>query len=166
MVCSSDSIKLVRRSTIVPQAPPRRKETRPVNSFLQLAHVNHQIRYEFLPIYYNKINMSMHFNDAFTFVRAFLLPRAAHTSAAAIKIDITGITRDKKRAADVYPLLKFFRNSPGASLDITQSPTREERSIHHSRHAARQAQSPDIGIPATNLRLLLDQLTAPPKTLE
>ena len=118
MICSSEFIKLVRRSILIPQRTTRRKEPRPAFDYLQLAHVNHQIRQEFVPICYTKIKLDTHFNDISLFARTFLLPHTAHTNTASVTIDISGITRYNSQKINVYSLLQFFRKCPDATFEI------------------------------------------------
>ncbi|KAF9697902.1 hypothetical protein EKO04_004200 [Ascochyta lentis] len=158
IICSGQPVKLSRRAHEV----VRRRKSDQAHSYLQLAHINRQIRQEFLPVYYHNIVPHFDFNDTPEFVRNFLLPRTINSGVHIVTLDISRITQHNQRPINVYPLLKFCKADPSIELGFVRSPHVEKPPFRSSLRLSYQV---DISVPDFRTQALLRDLTSHRKTL-
>lgn len=132
--------------------------------YLQLAHINRQIRQEFLPLYLPKMRLWTHFFHVSEFTQTFLFPHFAETNHSMVTIDFSGINNENTRAVDVYDLLKFFRKALNVSLETERHGHRDQHGIVCMYTQLWPYFRPGDGIRCRSLRDLLGFFAKTPET--
>ncbi|KAH6621999.1 hypothetical protein C7974DRAFT_414676 [Boeremia exigua] len=154
IISSSDTTSLTRRTSYGTRAVTRRDDAQDEVSCFQLIHVNQQVRQEFLPVYYGKLNPSIRFYDICDFANTFLIPYHAPFSAATVVVNTVGISEIDAREVDVRPLLEFLRRSPAVTFQTTPPP-KSAAVVPNRTRLTEQA------VPAAVSKLLMDLVTPP-----
>lgn len=120
-ICNSPPFKLVHCGS----GPPTKRP----HAFLSLAHVNQQLRREFLPIYYDSIR-SVQYCDASHFVQDFVLPRNSPEAVSTSTFDIDNVGENEEREPDMLPLLKYLKQYPDSALVFNHKDASRVATLH------------------------------------
>jgi hypothetical protein len=126
---------------------------RPKAPYLHLAHVNHQIRCEFLPICFQHIEVRL--RDVAAYVHHFL--QRGNITSGKVKIDVS----EHKGECDVYPLLRMCKNNSALKIQVT-SVQPDHRTPMCSSLDPRPWSTPDTFV--ATIEAMFQQLIAQPET--
>ena len=121
MICDGPTFKLAHCGF-------RTKQSR---AFLRLAHINKQLRREFLPIYHKSIR-SVRYCDAVYFIRDFVLPRNNLAAVRTLTLDVGNVREDEARGPDMLPLLRLFKQHRDVTLAFSHRDSTKAAVLHRA----------------------------------